>query len=335
MSAAANLPMFQGPLARECDAFLAYRRDLATCHEHVVVALRHLDRFLVAHAPDASTLTRQLLGAWMATLTDRAAITRANYFRIVRQFCVFRARTDPAVFMPDSLMCPRRRTCFRPYIYSEPEIRALLTAAARLDGTLRPHTYVTLLLVLYATGLRIGEAIRLQLDDLDRDRALLHIRAGKFRKSRLVPISPSLRARLDQYLEHRERAGAPAAHDAALFWSPRGGHYSLVGVQHGLSRLLRTVCGRRPGRKSGPRVHDLRHAFAVHRLLRWYREGADVQAKLPLLATYLGHCSFVSTQWYLTATPELLAEASRRFHQGFGALVHPPEDCDEHSRICL
>lgn len=330
MTPAADLPTFQGPLARECDAFLAYRRDLATCHEHVVVALRHLDRFLAVHAPDASTLTRPVISAWMATLTDRAAITRANYFRVVRQFSAFRARTDPAVFIPDSLMCPRVTTRFRPYIYSESEIRALLTAAARLDGGLRSHTYVTLLLVLYTTGLRIGEAIRLQLGDLDRDRAVLHIRAGKFRKSRLVPISAGLRARLDQYVEHRQRGGAPTTPDAALFWSPRGGHYSLVGVQHGLSQLLRTVCGKRPGQKSGPRVHDLRHAFAVHRLLCWYREGADVQAKLPLLATYLGHCSFLSTQWYLTATPELMAEASRRFHQGFGALVHLSGDVDDH-----
>src|SRR5213078_3224341 len=90
-----------------------------------------------------------------------------------------------------------------------------------------------------------------------------------------------------------------------LFWSPRRGAYSRVGVQHGISRLLRLVCGKRRGQRGhGPRVHDIRHAFAVHRLLRWYREGADVQAKLPLLATYLGHCTFLSTQYYLTATPE-------------------------------
>lgn len=329
MSPRAMAPTFRSPFAREIEAFLAYRRDLATYHEHLSVALRHLDRFVADHAPDAPALTQPLVTDWMVTLAGRAAITRRNYFRVVRQFCVFRARADPAAFVPDTMMCPRVTARFQPYIYSEQDIRALLTAAARLDGGLRPHTYVALLLVLYTTGLRIGEAIRLQLGDLDRDRAVLHVRVGKFRKSRLVPITASLLAQLDTYLEHRRHTGARTDPEAALFWSPRGGHYSHIGVQRGLSDLLRVVCGKRPGRGTGPRVHDIRHAFAVHRLLRWYREGADVQAKLPLLATYLGHCTFLSTQFYLTATPELLAEASRRFRQGFGTLVHLPEALDE------
>jgi integrase len=263
----------------------------------------------------------------MATLADRGPVTRRNYFRVVRQFCVFCARADPAAFIPDASRGPRVTARFRPYIYSEQEIRALIAAAAGLSGGLRPHTYVTLVLLLYTTGLRIGEALRLQLGDLDHDRAVLHIRAGKFRKARLLPITVRTLARLDTYLEHRRRAGAPTCADAPLFWSPRRRPYSLVGVQRGLSGLLRLVCGKRCGpRNQGPRVHDLRHAFAVHRLLRWYRDGADVHAKLPLLATYLGHRTFLSTQVYLTATPELLAEASRRFHDGFGSVVHLPED---------
>lgn len=321
MSARDERLTFPGPLARQFDAFLAYRQDLRTRHEHVGVALRHLDRFLLTRAATASRLTEPLLRAWMLTLTDRAAVTRRNYFRVARQFCVFCTRADPAAFVPDRLMCPRVTERFQPYVFSEEEIRGLLAAAARLDGGLRPHTYVALLLVLYTTGIRVGEARRLQLADVDRDRAVLQIRAGKFRKDRLVPISASLLTHLDHYLQHRRRAGAQQAPNAALLWSPRGGPYSLIGIQKGLTQLLRAVCGKPPGRGTGPRVHDLRHSFAVHRLLRWYREGADVQAKLPLLATYLGHCSFLSTQRYLTATPELLAEASRRFHDGFGALI--------------
>jgi integrase len=167
------------------------------------------------------------------------------------------------------------------------------------------------------------------LADVDRDRALLVVRAGKFRKSRLVPISASLLAHLDHYLDERRRAGASGTSDAPLFWSPRGGPYSMIGIQKGLTQLLHSVCRKPPGRGTGPRVHDIRHSFAVHRLLRWYRDGADVQAKLPVLATYLGHCSFLSTQCYLTATPELLVEASRRFHDEFGALVRPEVDVDD------
>ena len=327
MSAHLPTAAFHGPLARDFEAFLAFRQDLATCHEHLRVALRHLARFLVQHAPDARDLTRSLVDEWLATLADRGAVTRRNYFRIARQFCVFRARADPAAFIPDAISCPRVAARFRPYMYSEQEIRTLLTAAAGLSGGLRPHTYVTLLLLLYTTGLRIGEAIRLDLGDLDHDQAVLHIRAGKFRKARLIPITASMLARLDTYLEQRRRVGALTRPETPVFWSPRGRRYSLVGVQHGISRLLRAVCGKRRGHRGhGPRVHDIRHAFAVHRLLRWYRDGVDVQTKLPLLATYLGHCTFLSTQFYLTATPELLAEASRRFHDGFGSVVHLPED---------
>ncbi len=321
---------FRGPLARGFDAFLAFRQDLATCHEHVRVALHHLDRFLVQRGSDAHELTRPLLEEWLTTLADRAPITRRIYFRVARQYCVFRARADPTVFIPDAISCPRVTARFRPYIYSEQEIRALVKAAAHLSGTLRPHTYVTLLLLLYTTGLRIGEAIRLQLRDIDHDSAIVHVRAGKFRKARLVPMTASLLARLDTYLQQRQRAGAPTHADAPLLWNPRRGAYSRVGVQHGISRLLRLVCGKRRGQRGhGPRVHDIRHAFAVHRLLRWYREGADVQAKLPLLATYLGHCTFLSTQYYLTATPELLAEASHRFHNGFGSVVRLSEELDD------
>src|SRR5256884_191067 len=137
-----------------------------------------------------------------------------------------RTRTNPAVFIPDAMSCPRVTTRFRPYVYSEQEIRELVKAAAELSGRLRPHTYVTLLLLLYSTGLRIGEAVRLQLGDIDHDGGVLRIQAEKFRKARLVPIRASLLARLDEYVEHRQRTGAPTDSDAPLFWNPRGRPYS-------------------------------------------------------------------------------------------------------------
>ncbi len=108
---------FRGPLACDFEAFLAFRQDLATCHEHLRVALRHLDRFLTQRAACVQELTRPLLDEWMATLADRAAITRRNYFRVARQFCMFRARTNPAAFIPDAMGCPRVMTRFRPYIF--------------------------------------------------------------------------------------------------------------------------------------------------------------------------------------------------------------------------
>ncbi len=326
MTAPTRLPAVPGALAGALDAFLAYRRGLGTCHAHVRGQLGHLARFLAREAPEARRLDRPLLDRWLATLTDRSPVTRGHYFRIARQFCLFQTRTDPDVYVPDGRGIPRACQPFHPYSYSLTEIRALLAAARDLPGSLRPHTYYTLVLLLYTTGLRLGEAARLALGDLDLPTAVLHIRQGKFGKARLVPLAPGVLAQVTTYLAQRRAAGAPTTAAAPLFWHPKGA-YSIRGLQGGLRRLLMTACGKRPGR-GGPRVHDLRHAFAQHRLWQWYQAGADVQAKLPLLATYLGHRSFLSTQVYLTATPELLAAASARFHASFGAVLPATEVCD-------
>ena len=321
---------YQGPLARPFEAFLAYRQALGTCHAHLGVVLRHLDRFLCGAAPAAPALDRELLTRWLATLADRSPLTRRNYFRVARQVCRFQARSDPGTYVPEARSCPRGPSTFQPYLYSVAEIQALLAAARHLPGSLRPHTYFTLLLLLYTTGLRLGEAARLQLGDLDRGTAVLRIRQAKFGKTRLVPLAPSVLAHVEAYLGRRAQAGAPTGSTAPLLWHPPpgGGGYSLVGPQHGARPLLAAVCGPPAGRGAGPRLHDLRHAFARHRLLRWYQAGVDVQAKLPLLATYLGHGSFLSTQVYLTATPELLAEASRRFAAGCGRVLPALEGGD-------
>lgn len=330
MSARTPVPWFRSALTASLAAFLVYRQGLGTCHEHLGVALRHLDRFLLGAAPGARSLDRELLASWVATLAGRSPTTRRNYVRIARQFCLFLARHDPGTYVPDASSCPRGGGDFRPYLYSAGEIRALLEAALRLSGTLRPHTYSTLLLLLYTTGLRIGEAVRLHLGDLDRETAVLQIRQGKFRKTRLVPLAPGVLVRLEAYLARRRQAGAPTTPEAPLLWHPppHEGSYSIVGLQGGTRHLLRAVCGTRPG-CGGPRLHDFRHTFARDRLLRWYHEGVDVQAKLPLLATYLGHRSFLSTQVYLTATPELLVEASRRFQAGFGSVLSLSEVPDD------
>lgn len=326
MSPRTDAPAIHGVLADAFAAFLAYRRELGTCHAHVRVQIGHLARFLAREAPAARGLDGPLLNRWLATLTARSAATRGHYFRIARQFCLFQARVNPGAYVPDARGGPRAWQPFRPYPYSLAEIRALLAAARDLPGSLRPRTYYTLVLLLYTTGLRLGEAARLVLGDLDPPTGVLHIRQGKFGKARLVPLAPGVLTRVTAYLAQRRAAGAPTTAAAPLLWHP-GGAYSIRGLQSGLTGLLNTVCGKRPGR-GGPRVHDLRHAFAQHRLWQWYQAGADVQAKLPLLATYLGHRSFLSTQVYLTATPELLAAASDRFHASFGAVLPAAEVCD-------
>jgi integrase len=213
---------------------------------------------------------------------------------------------------------PRIQSTFQRYIYTRDDVVRLLEAAARPvhpATRIQPQTLRLVLLVLYATGLRAGEVLRLRCCDVDcRDR-LLTIWDSKFFKSRLVPIGTDLCRALSQYQVDRTRL-LLADGDRSVFFATRQGRaISLGRLEHAFTRLLRqTDVGQgSPGHR--PRPHDLRATFAVHRLIAWYREGADVQARLPLLSTYLGHVNVSATSVYLTMTAELLVEASLRFER--------------------
>jgi integrase len=212
----------------------------------------------------------------------------------------------------------KRRPSRVAHIYTDSEIKALLKAARELppSDSLRSKTYSTLFGLLYTTGLRCGEAFALNLGDVDLDQNLLYVRKGKFGKSRWVPISPSISLALQRYIEERS-AVAPAAPEHPLFLTQTGRRVYHTNADHAFRQILKR-CGLRGGKGCpGPRLHDVRHSFACRRLLRWYREGKDVNALLPALATYLGHVKATSTQVYLRATAELLEEASERFLENF------------------
>jgi integrase len=214
---------------------------------------------------------------------------------------------------------PKRPHPFRPYIFPEEELRRLFKAAGELEtprmalqgATLRP-----LLLLLYGAGLRISEALALTLADVDLTASLLTIRESKFYKTRLVPVGPRLTATLRAYADDRRQQGH-TNDPASPFFVTRTGSAVTRGMAERAFVRLRTIAGiaREDGARYQPRLHDLRHAMAVHRLVAWYREGADVQQLLPQLATYLGHVDGATTQRYLAMTPELLREASRRFER--------------------
>ena len=214
---------------------------------------------------------------------------------------------------------PRVPLSFRPRIYSRNELRRLLDATPILASDCRPlrkETYRTLLLTLYAAGLRPGEGLRLRLCDVDIDSRLLCVWDTKFFKSRLVPVGSALAAALATYLRARQALPLHSGEHSFFFASPRGGAISLATLEATWVRLREHADVRNPPQaRWQPRLHDLRHSFAVHRVVAWYREGADVQARLPWLATYLGHASLAGTQAYLTMTPELLAEASQCFQR--------------------
>jgi len=209
------------------------------------------------------------------------------------------------------------QSCFQPYIYTTEDIKRLLNAchAPLLPSRrcLAPHTLQTLILLLFGAGLRITEAVRLKLDDFDTQQGVLSICETKFYKSRLVPLSSDLCLILRRYVEWqwKTRRDAPW-----LFGTRYGQPVSRGLAEYAFKRLRRRAGVKRPSiSRYQPRLHDFRHTFAVNRLVRWYRQGRDVQRLLPSLSTYLGHCNIGATQRYLTMTAELLAEANLRFEQ--------------------
>lgn len=219
---------------------------------------------------------------------------------------------------PLPTLVPKRPPAFVPYIYSHEELQRLLDFTSICEHPcckVRAYTYRTMILLLYGAGLRIHEALALTLHDVSLANALIQIRETKFYKTRLVPIGPNLVNVLTRYVNQRKKDHS-AQPDHPFFISRTGSPIKSWTPDLIFSRLRRRAnVERHDGGRFQPRLHDLRHTFAVHRLISWYRQGADVQRLLPQLATYLGHVDVAATQRYLTMTPELLREASRRFER--------------------
>lgn len=262
----------------------------------------------------APTITTELALRW-ATLPARAGGSWWSYrLSTVRGFAAHLHTIDPACEVPPADLLafrPSRRT---PYIYAAQEILALMSASEMLRTEHRVATYRTLIGLLSVTGMRIGEAIRLDRGDFDTQHALLTVRDSKFGKSRQLPLHHSASDALGRYLRRGDRP-TPTEPTAALFVSSAGTRLLYCGVQHTFAGLLDRA-GLPPRSAScRPRLHDVRHSFAVRCVLDAYRSGADVNARLPLLSTYLGHVNPGSTYWYLQAAPELLGIAGERLEQ--------------------
>ena len=201
-----------------------------------------------------------------------------------------------------------------PHIYSDQEIATLLTAAAELSprGGLRPECYVTLFALLASTGLRISEALALTREDVDLTEGLVTVRAGKGGKTRLVPLHPSALEPLGVYAAHRDRVTG-CSRSGAFFRTDRSEQLTYAAVRGTFKRLRHRLGWTSAGRTRRPRIHDLRHRMVVQRILAWYIEGADVDAKLPALASFLGHVQISDVYWYFSVTPELMSIVGERF----------------------
>ncbi len=308
---------FRSCLAPQIQSFISLRQLSGTDYHSQVQLLAYFDRFLVQEKLRTPRIAPMITESYQRTLSYLTPRVQSNRFSVVRQFCAYLSRTDPLGYVPEPLRTITPQAAHQPYIYSESELGALLANASRLrpPSSLRPQTYRTLLGLLYSTGMRIGEALALNLKDFLNAEARLYIAEGKFHKARWVPLSACTCRALNDYLERRLQK-TPCSLDSPLFLNERGRRLKHVTVNQTFRRLLEQ-CAIAHSKRTGPRIHDLRHTFAVHRLLAWYRDGADVNARLAWLATYMGHVDIASTHIYLQPTAELLQEVGSRFRSHY------------------
>lgn len=301
-----------GPIMRE-HVNRMRTRGLRYRHENRFL---HFDRFLQQRpGADQEPLTA-LIREYAACASSAAGkVQRIQLGRVIakelnRSGLAVAAPKRDWVLMHEMLRCRRR-----PHIYTIEEVQRLL-AAARRDpaprAPLRSLTLYTMLALAYCAGLRLAEIVGLKLGDLDLNADCIEVLDTKFFKSRRLPLSATAMAALRDYLKARAKAGAPTESDAPLFWHAKGG-YGYIATGAHLRRLIRVAGLKSTAGRTGPRVHDLRHAFVVHRMTKWYEQGINPQTRLPYLAAYLGHRSIHSTLVYLTITQELLQHANERF----------------------
>ena len=266
---------------------------------------------------EASTVTIEHAVAWATQPTGADPSYWSDRLSVARRFARYLKTIDPACEVPPTRLLPPRRRRAIPCLYTSEEIAALMRAAGQLRGRLHAATYRTLIGLMAVTGIRLGEAIGLDRENVDACHLLLRIIDSKFGKSREVALHPSAMDALDAYGRLRDEL-CPRPRCEAFFVSTAGTRPLASCVHRVFARLVRVVGLEPRSPRCRPRLHDFRHSFAVRTLLDWYDAGADVQARLPSLSTYMGHVSPASTYYYLTAAPELLALAARRLEPAEG-----------------
>ena len=268
----------------------------------------------------ASFITQKLALEWAQQPPNGRPAYWAARLSVVRGFARYRSATDPRTQIPPMSLLPFKPKRARPYLYSDEEIRSLLRAALRMpyrveSWKLRPWVYYCLFGLLSVSGLRLGEARNLELQDVDLKAAVLTIRGAKFGKTRLVPLHATTCKVLANYIARRRRHWAGRAVSSYLFVSSRGNRLDSGDIHRTFYALSRQIGLRGASDSHGPRLHDMRHRFATNTLVQWYRSGQDPERRLPLLSAYLGHVHVADTQWYLEGCPELMHEAMKRLQQ--------------------
>jgi integrase/recombinase XerD len=298
------------PLAEAARDYLIFRRALGHQLEQHGRLLDQFVAYLAEHEHGTVTVNAAL--AWAGGDATRSRSQVAVRLSAVRSFATYQAAFDPATQIPPKHLVAggvQRRT---PYVFSTAQIAALMAAAARLRPPLRAASFQTLIGLMAATGLRTGEALRLDRDDVDTEGGLLLIRYSKYGKTRRIPVHASTSSALAHYAVERDRLCPHTTQDSFLI-SPSGGRMS--NVSETFRPLLADVGIAVPAGRRAPRLHDMRHAFAVATLRDWHAANVDVQQALPGLSAYLGHVNPDHTYWYVQAIPELMAVLVGRLEQ--------------------
>jgi len=302
------------------DRFLQEKRACGYAYHEPFRILHRLDDFLVQQGLETLELPRGLARNWLAKKPHESASTQQQRITIVRQFSKFLSTAGCPAYVPDATLAARK-SVFVPRMLTEEELRKFFRAVDTLEPTARsPLRHLIMpevFRLLYGCGFRVREVLNLRIRDVDLNQGIITVRQGKFRKDRLVPPTLSLVNRLRKYADHFD-SRPPGA---VFFPGPNGRPFALRTV-YTLFREMLLQCGiPHAGRGKGPRIHDYRHLFALHTLRRWYRDGEDLEAKLPLLATYLGHQHLAGTQRYLHLTAEIFPEITARVEAAFGEVI--------------
>ena len=326
MTAMRKVFRYESPLGPLMERLVREKRASGYKYDTPACVLKDLDLFLCGTAIQPNELPKALVAQWLAQNPHEQASTHQRRIILVRQLARLMIRLGFSAYEPPKGIGPRRSYVFSPRILTHAEVRQIILAVDNFPPSpkspLRHIILPEVFRLLYGCGFRLSEVLNLKVRDVDLQQGVITVRQGKFGKDRLVPPSMEMVERLRIYAEELEkRTMARRDPDAYFFPSARQAAWGCTTIYH-LYRKALLQCGiPHGGRGKGPRVHDLRHTFAVHRLLQWYEEGADLNTKLPFLVAYLGHKDFTGTQKYLHLTAELFPNLTARMNQQFGGVI--------------
>ncbi len=312
---------FTSCLANEMAHFVKFKQSCGSDYYTSAKLLFRFDQHLLALSFKGKALSRPIFQNYFETINHLCARGFTNHYSVLQQFSAWLNRHHHHSYVLERRRAVNRSHSRTPYIFTVDQIQAVLDNSANFSKKeqLIPGLYQTLFSLLYSTGMRISEALGLIHADYIKDQKLIHIRKGKFRKERYIVVSNSAANRLNQYIQ-RYQCTLPLEEQSALFVNIRTKPLTYNSAYGAFVKTLN-----KSGivkNHSGPRLHDFRHTFAIHRLLQWYQTEQDINAKLPFLSTYMGHVDISSTQLYLQAANELLQAGSERFYNFFNQYIN-------------